>query len=116
VDELGGGCIAIAVGLAIAAWVISMIVMAVMYVLAGIYCIFIGAIMVVLAVLDGATSASLFASAPAVMWAIWGAIIGGALAFWLVAPLYGLRKQRPLIAGAPFALMGAVALLAQTLK
>ena len=115
-DELGGGCIALAVGLAIAAWVISMIVMAVMYVLAGVYCVAIGAIMFVLAVLDGATSASLFASAPAVMWTIWGAIIGGALAFWMVAPLYGLRKQRPLIAGAPFVLMGAVALLSQTVR
>lgn len=115
-DDAAGGCIAIGAGLAIVGYVIYLAVMAVLYVLAGVYCILIGAVMVMIAVLDGATSASLFASAPAVMWAIWGGIIGGALAFWMVAPLYGLRKQRPLIASAPFVLMGAVALLSQTVK
>lgn len=54
---------------------------------------------------DWLTGARLTPNAPAIMWAIWGAILGGTMAFWLSAPLYGLRKQRTLIIAAPLTLM-----------
>ena len=66
----------------------------------------------VLLSVDWLVGARLTPGTPAIMWAIWGAILGGTLAFWLVAPIYGLRKMRPLIVAAPLLLMGAIALLA----
>lgn len=113
-DDAAGGCLGAILGLAVVGFVIYIVIIAVLYVLAGAYCILIAAIMALIALLDSMMSAGFFAQLPAVMWAVWGAIVGGALAFWTIAPLYGLRKLRPLIAGAPFALMGVVALLAHT--
>ena len=63
------------------------------------------------ALLDELFSASFVPGAPWVMWLFWGAVIGAALAFWLLAPIYGLRHRRPLIAASPFLLMSAVMLL-----
>jgi len=56
-------------------------------------------------VCDALFSAPLVPGAPWVMWLVWGAVIGAAQALWSVAPIYGLRKQRGFIIGAPFALM-----------
>ena len=47
-----------------------------------------------------------------VLWMFWGAMIGAAWAFWTLAPVYGLRAWRPLIALAPFLLMTLIAIVA----
>lgn len=47
--------------------------------------------------LDTATGAQVLRGAPWVMWTLWGAIFGGALGYWLVAPLYGHRENRALL-------------------
>lgn len=60
-------------------------------------------------VMDELSNAPLLPGAPWVMWLVWGAIIGAALAFWTVAPIYGLRKQRLWIVLLPFVLMAVMA-------
>jgi len=60
-------------------------------------------------IMDELSNAPLLPGAPWVMWLIWGAIIGAALAFWTVAPIYGLRKQRLWIVLLPFVLMEVMA-------
>lgn len=62
-------------------------------------------------ILDQLFSASLFPRVPWLSYCIGGALIGAAFAFWTVAPIYGLRKQRPLIIAAPFALLVFTALI-----
>jgi len=62
-------------------------------------------------VLDSLFSASLIPGVPWLMWGFWGAVIGGALGFWTLAPVYGLRNKRTLIACAPFAAMLLIMLL-----
>ena len=66
--------------------------------------------------LDQLFSANLIPNAPWLMWIIWGAVIGAAFAFWTLAPIYGIRKQRGYILLAPLApmlLLMAVRLLLQ---
>lgn len=62
-------------------------------------------------ILDTVFSASLIPHAPWVMWCIWGIVLGGAFGFWTIAPVYGLRKNRPLILLVPVGLMTIVALI-----
>lgn len=61
--------------------------------------------------LDVAFGAAIIPGAPWLMWAFWGAAIGAALGFWTIAPVYGLRGHRPLIAALPFAAMLLVFML-----
>ena len=68
------------------------------------------------AILDFMAGASLWARFPALMWAIWGLVIGGTLGFWLEAPLYGLRRQRAAIIAAPLLLLFVVAFAAHWLR
>jgi hypothetical protein len=63
------------------------------------------------AALDQLLSAGFFPHAPWVMWCLWGIIMGAAFAFWTIAPVYGLRQQRPLIMATPLTLMVLVALI-----
>ena len=58
--------------------------------------------------LDQFFNAHFFPAAPWVMWMLGGALIGGALGFWTLAPIYGLRQYRRLIALAPFILLALV--------
>ena len=51
---------------------------------------------------------------PAVGWAFCGLIIGGALAFWLDAPLYMKRKNRWIVACVPFAVLMIFAMFLRT--
>lgn len=67
--------------------------------------------LLVFTALDELCSAPLIPAAPWVMWMIWGALLGASLAFWTVAPVFGLRKQRPLIGIAPLILMAIVGLI-----
>lgn len=97
-EEVFGWLVGLVVVVAAIVWVVGMV-------LAAAYWLVSTVAFVVLATLDGITSSSLVASAPAVMWAVWGAVIGGALGFWTIAPVYGLRRFRPLVAAAPFVLM-----------
>ena len=62
-------------------------------------------------VLDVVLGADLLPAAPWLIWSVWGALIGTALGFWTIAPVYGLRSRRRLIASAPFLLIALVALL-----
>ena len=54
-------------------------------------------IYVTLRALDVMTGAHALPDAPWLMWALWGAIFGGSLGYWLVAPLYGNRENRSLL-------------------
>ncbi len=69
----------------------------------------------VFAFLDALFSARATPNAPWMMWVVWGIVVGLAMAFWTIAPVYGLRKQRPLILAVPFALMLLVILLLRVL-
>lgn len=97
-EEVGGWIVGFLIVAAVVVWLIGMVLAAVYWVLAN-------AAFLALAFLDGVTSSSLTSSSPAIMWAIWGGLIGGTLGFWTIAPVYGLRKVRPLIAAAPFVFM-----------
>lgn len=99
------------------AWILLFIALCVAFrflygwVLGGLYWLFSALGYFVFGTLDGLFSAPLAPHAPWVMWGVWGAIIGATLAFWTLAPVYGLRKQRAWIAAAPFILMLVVALV-----
>ncbi len=51
--------------------------------------------------LDVATGGAALPIAPWIAWTVWGAVVGGALGYWLVAPAYGQRSNRALILLAP---------------
>jgi hypothetical protein len=62
--------------------------------------------------LDLAIGARTLPGAPWVFWTIWGAVFGGALGYWLVAPQYGNRENRGVILLWPLlAMVGSSALL-----
>lgn len=50
---------------------------------------------------DVATGGAALPVAPWIAWTVWGAVVGGALGYWLVAPAYGQRSNRALILLAP---------------
>jgi hypothetical protein len=75
------------------------------YVGPGLYWFFAVVCTGILAGLDGLFSAALLPRAPWILWAIWGGVLGGVLAFWTVAPVYGLRERRPHLLLAPVGLM-----------
>jgi len=83
--------------------------------LGAVYASLVALSMGVFALLDEFYSARLLPAAPWVMWMFWGALIGASLAFWTVAPIFGLRKQRPLIGIAPLILMVLVGLIRMSL-
>ena len=80
------------------------------YILIGIYWFISVVAYLFFGLMDELTSAPFLPAAPWAMWLIWGAMIGAALAFWTVAPIYGLRKYRAWIVAAPFLLMTLIAL------
>jgi hypothetical protein len=97
------------------AWILVVIALLIVlpfvlrYILIGVYWFFAVVSHHFFGVMDELTSAPLIPGAPWVAWLLWGAVIGAALAFWTVAPIYGLRKQRAWIALLPFALMVVMA-------
>jgi hypothetical protein len=62
----------------------------------------------ILCAFDFITNAGLLVKAPALMWALFGLVMGGTLALWLEAPLYGLRARRRLIIAVPLLLFFVV--------
>jgi hypothetical protein len=52
--------------------------------------------------LDAFVGAHLLPNFPWIMWALAGALVGGCLGFWTVAPAYGLRSKRAIFSYAPF--------------
>lgn len=54
-------------------------------------------------------SGALYPERPEVVWALWGAALGGVLGFHGVAPIYGLRKYRNALICLVLAAMVAVA-------
>ena len=99
------------------AWVLIIIAVAVAlpfvirYILIGIFWLFSVMSTLIFGGLDQLFGASSIPHAPWAMWLVWGAVIGATLAFWMFAPIYGLRKYRAWIAAGPLLLMVAVALL-----
>ena len=59
-------------------------------------------------VLDRFFLGDLLPIAPWFCWLFWGAVIGAVCGLWTLAPVYGWRKQRPLILAAPFMLLGVI--------
>ncbi len=57
--------------------------------------------------LDTITGGAALPIAPWIAWTVWGAVMGGALGYWLVAPSYGERENRPLILLVPLVALGA---------
>jgi hypothetical protein len=49
---------------------------------------------------------------PWIMWALWGAVLGACLGFWLIAPTFGLRRWRTPLLFLPVVAMIGVAVLA----
>jgi hypothetical protein len=56
-------------------------------------------------------SSSLNPGRPAVMWAVWGVVLGAVLGFYPIAPVYGLKKFRGALIWLVFAAMVAVAFI-----
>jgi hypothetical protein len=81
------------------------------YIIPGAYYALAALALLIYYALDQAFSVAIFPTVPWLMWLFWGAMIGAALGFWTVAPVYGLRKYRPLIIFFPAILMLFVALL-----
>lgn len=61
--------------------------------------------------LDTVTGAAAMPLFPFVMWAFWGAVFGGALGYWLLAPVYGNRENRAFILYFPLLAMVIIAAL-----
>jgi hypothetical protein len=61
--------------------------------------------------LDTLTGARSLPVAPWLVWTFWGAIFGGTLGYWLVAPLYSERENRSMILWLPLLGMTTIALL-----
>jgi len=117
-DEFELFAILIVLGILLAGWIIYQIVVGATYVLTAIFGVLyvIAALggAVVLAGLDNLLCPPGIALPPVFAWAIWGAIAGGFLGFWTVAPVYKLRRARRLIMFAPLILAGAALALRLT--
>ena len=83
---------------------------------AAIYALLAALGMILFTALDELCSASLIPAAPWLMWMLWGALIGAALAFWTMAPVFGLRKHRSLIGVAPLILMALLGVVRMMLR
>lgn len=104
----------IAIGIILALVVLVIVSMGSMFfhtVLPGIYYGLAMSLVYVFYQLDRLFSVQCFPHLPWLMWGIWGGLFGAALAFWPVAPRYGLRAWRVWILCAPLLLMFAVMLL-----
>lgn len=85
-----------------------------LYALAAVYCLLAALCFMVLGALDHVFAAGMLSTPPPIMWAVCGALIGSAMGFWTVAPVYGWRKRRPMIALAPVVLILLLAGIAGT--
>ncbi len=63
-----------------------------------------------IALLDGLFSVRAMPDSPAVMWAVWGGVMGGVLGFWTIAPVYGMRRWRSAMVLVVLAAMAGTAL------
>lgn len=61
--------------------------------------------------LDTAVGARILGIAPFLIWAIWGAVFGGVLGYWLIAPAYGDRENRSSVLLVPLFILFVFALL-----
>lgn len=81
------------------------------WVIAGLYCFLAAVGWGSYFTLDQFFNAAFIPSAPWVMWMIAGGMIGAALGFWTLAPVYGLRRYRLLIVLAPFFLTTVIMMI-----
>ncbi|RYX83806.1 hypothetical protein EON83_12710 [bacterium] len=91
--------------------VLSLLAQAMPYILAGVYTAIAFLSLASWTVLDFAFGSRLVGEFPALMWMIWGAVLGGSSAFWLSAPLYGWRNKRAFIILLPLLVMVISALV-----
>lgn len=61
--------------------------------------------------LDTAVGARALTYAPFLIWAFWGGVFGGALGYWLIAPVYGDRDNRVMVLILPVFIMIVCAFL-----
>lgn len=61
--------------------------------------------------LDQVFSTALLHQIPWFMWMFWGALIGAALGFWTLAPIFGWRQHRRWIIASPFIFMALLQLV-----
>lgn len=97
--------------LIIAILLIVLLILGIRFVPAGAYCVPALLGFATFAALDQLFSAHLIHGAPWLMWTIWGAVLGMSIAFWTIAPVYGIRKRRSAILATPAVLIGLVAII-----
>lgn len=96
--------------LSLALTLLGVLIQVMPFLLGSVYTTVTSLALVIWTSLDFAFGARLFAEVPAIMWTVWGAILGACGAFWLSAPLYGWRSKRALLFAVPIALMLATGL------
>lgn len=101
-EELVGWLIGIVI-------VAALIFFAVAYALAAVFCLLVVIGWLVMVLGDHAVGAGALPMAPWIPWAIAGGLLGAALGFWTMAPVYGLKKKRPLIVAAPVVIIFCLA-------
>src|SRR5687768_2520729 len=107
-DELGGYGVLIILLLVLLIYVLGALMHLAVYVLAGLYAFLpvLGAALT--AGFDALFSARLFAGHPEVGWAIGGMILGVGVGAWTIAPVYGLRRARPVLLVLPLLILFAI--------
>lgn len=89
--------------------VIALVVYAVAYALAAVFCLLVGIGWLVMAIGDHAVGAGALPTAPWIPWAVAGGLLGAALGFWTMAPVYGWKNRRPLIVAIPVIIILCIA-------
>lgn len=84
------------------------ILLVAVFALAFLWCVLCGIGFFAMVLLDYIFLGNLIPTMPFVGYAISGALIGGGIAFWSLAPAYGLREKRKWILAAPFVVMLAL--------
>jgi hypothetical protein len=104
-DELGGYGVVIILVIILLVYLVGALFRVLGYLLAGLYTVLAALGTALLAGLDALFSAPLFAGHPEVGWAIGGLLIGAGVGAWTIAPVYGLRRARPIVLILPLLLV-----------
>lgn len=96
-DELGGYGVIIILVILLILYVLVAVLQLAVYVLAGLYTALAVLGGALLAALDSLFSARLVEGVPEAGWMFAGALLGAGVGAWTIAPVYGLRRARPLL-------------------
>jgi hypothetical protein len=110
-DEFVGFLLAATFVIGLIGMLVAAVVALILLVLAMVWCVLVVAAWGLVAVTDLVFSAQLAPDAPWLPWAVCGAVLGGAVGFWSIAPVYGWRRGRPLLLVVPLLLVFATAAL-----